>query len=281
MSLSSPLHYTRPDLSALNSLTKYPSIPTYHEMGERGRLYLDLSTPLPEGPLYASEKVDGTNVRIIRFPDGQVLIGSREEFLWHSGDLLHNPALGIVDYFRDHPEGQRQLTGIRTHWSLDSHLTLVYGELYGHKIGAAAKEYTRTGQVSFRLFDIAQLDVDSATGLMAQDREVLARWREEPLTWPLRFHGLGSLQIYAAHLGLPLVPLLGLAGPLGPTPFYAEDLPTGLAETAAWLAQWCPQSQVTLDGAPGQPEGIVLRSADRGYIAKLRFADYARTLKGR
>jgi hypothetical protein len=47
-------------LTRLNSLTKYPSIPTFHPLGERGRL-LDEHLPVPAEPLYATEKINGTN----------------------------------------------------------------------------------------------------------------------------------------------------------------------------------------------------------------------------
>jgi hypothetical protein len=62
----------------------------------------------------------------------------------------------------------------------------------------------------------------------------------------------------------------------------ATELPTDLEKTSAWLAERLPRTLVPLDAdAPGGAEGIVLRSADRGVIAKARFQDYARTLKRR
>lgn len=42
-----------------------------------------------------------------------------------------------------------------------------------------------------------------------------------------------------------------------------------------------PQTFVVMDGQPGRPEGIVLRSETRSVIAKARFQDYERTLKRR
>jgi hypothetical protein len=35
-----------------------------------------------------------------------------------------------------------------------------------------------------------------------------------------------------------------------------------------------------LDRAAGRPEGLVVRNKDRSKIAKLRFEDYERTLRG-
>lgn len=59
------------------------------------------------GPVTLTEKVDGTNSRIIVLPDGSYLIGSREELLYARGDLIGNPALGIVDALRDVAENLR------------------------------------------------------------------------------------------------------------------------------------------------------------------------------
>jgi len=73
------------DLRKLNSLTRYPSIPTDHVMGEKGRLTDELSEDFSGEPVYATEKVDGTNSRIVFTPDGSYLIGSREEFLHAKG----------------------------------------------------------------------------------------------------------------------------------------------------------------------------------------------------
>ena len=87
----------RMDLRRLNSVTKYPSILTYHGLGEKGSL-LDVRNVEFDGlTALVTEKVDGTNSRVILMPDGVWLIGSREELLHASGDLIHNPAMGIVD----------------------------------------------------------------------------------------------------------------------------------------------------------------------------------------
>ncbi|WP_236142941.1 RNA ligase family protein [Nostoc sp. CMAA1605] len=83
------------DLNKLNSLTKYPSIPTYHALGEKGKLLEETVTF--DGEVILTEKVDGTNSRIILLPDGNYVLGSREELLFAKGDLIGNPALGIVN----------------------------------------------------------------------------------------------------------------------------------------------------------------------------------------
>ena len=53
-------YLTQPDLfKKLNTLSKYPSILTYHSMGNRGCLTPDLSLPMPplETTFYFTKKV--------------------------------------------------------------------------------------------------------------------------------------------------------------------------------------------------------------------------------
>lgn len=90
------------DLNKLNSMTKYPSIPTYHALGDKGTLLEQIVTfNVDDGEVILTEKVDGTNSRIILLPDGNFVLGSREELLFAKGDLIGNPALGIVDALKN------------------------------------------------------------------------------------------------------------------------------------------------------------------------------------
>jgi hypothetical protein len=66
------------DIRKLNSLTKYPSIPTFHDLGPRQRL-LETHLALPDQTLLFTEKVDGANARMV-FVDGTYFIGMRKEF---------------------------------------------------------------------------------------------------------------------------------------------------------------------------------------------------------
>ncbi len=72
-------------------MTKYPSIPTYHALDPRNGGLLDETVPFT-GTVLATEKVDGTNARIVQLPDGGYLLGSREELLYAKGDLIGNPS---------------------------------------------------------------------------------------------------------------------------------------------------------------------------------------------
>src|ERR1700685_2974802 len=84
------------DLGKLNSMTKYRVILTYHALGEKGVLHDAVQTP-SEGRIIGTEKVDGTNARLIFCPDQSVLVGSREDLLWERRGLIGKPAMGILD----------------------------------------------------------------------------------------------------------------------------------------------------------------------------------------
>lgn len=79
----------------INTLTKYPSILTLHRIGEKGRLINELTTPIHGEEMSASEKIDGTNARIICY-GSEYLVGGREFILHHSHDLYFDNAQGIV-----------------------------------------------------------------------------------------------------------------------------------------------------------------------------------------
>jgi len=56
-----------------------------------------------------------------------------------------------------------------------------------------------------------------------------------------------------------------------------ESLPTSIEAAYEWLKAFA-QTRVDLGGGRGSAEGVVVRTADRKAIAKLRFEDYERTL---
>jgi hypothetical protein len=246
------------DLSALNSATKYPSIPTYHTLADRGVLTDETVRFTDE--VILTEKVDGTNGRIVLLPDGDYFIGSREELLHAKGDRVHNPALGIVDALRPLADGLKADAG--------PDLAMVFFlEVYGHRIGGAAKQYSAAGNVSHRLFDLAFVPVE----VLGWERDRISGWREGGgQTWEAE----PALQRTAEVEGIELTPRLGtLSG---------ADLPTGIEAMHAFLEERLPGTLVALDENAGRrPEGIVLRDGRRQVIAKARFQDYERTLKRR
>jgi hypothetical protein len=249
----------RVDLRALNSLTKYPSIPTYHLLDPRNGGLQDEAVVF-SGPVVCTEKVDGTNARMILTPGGDWLLGSREELLHAKGDLIFNPSQGIVAALKPVVEALAPVTELR----------VFYVELYGGKVGAAAKQYTTDpARYGWRLFDV--LVLPDPREQLGWPTERISAWREGG---GQTFLPEDALTAAAGEAGLELTPRLCTVD--------AAELPTDLEKTSAWLAERLPATRVSLDAdAPGGAEGIVLRSTDRGVIAKARFQDYARTLKRR
>ncbi|QIF04741.1 RNA ligase family protein [Roseimicrobium sp. ORNL1] len=249
---------TLANLSRLNSLTKYPSIPTYHALGDKGRLTPEVNVAFTSD-VHVTEKVDGTNARLVCTPEG-VLIGSREDLLWATGDLIHNPALGIVDTLRDFAHQ------LRDH-SFTEAVVVFYGEVYGHGVGAAAKQYASQGTRGFRLFDVCLLKADLVSDMLARPAEQISAWREHS---GQTFASVSACDALAARFGFARVPMSGV---------YSCDVwPRGLTDARDFLNGFA-ESKARLDGAAlGKAEGIVARTADRSQIAKLRFEDYQRTL---
>lgn len=250
-------------LRGLNTATKYPSIPTYHAL-HNGFLDEERPTQYPEGTqIIGTEKVDGTNARMVYLPSGEWFIGSREELLYAGGDILHNPSQGIVEAVRYLAVDIYDIIDMSS-----DRITVVYGEVFGAKITGASKNYTTTGvSTGFRVFDIAE--IHDADWILSHSLEWIsgARERGELQTWRTET----ELQDFAA------------VAPVGLTPrIFAttELLPTTLADMESFLRICLPKTHVALDAtAQGAAEGLVLRTPDRRVISKARFQDYTRTLR--
>lgn len=246
------------DLRKLNSMTKYPSIETYHVLGQKGRLTEEARTF--DGPLIATEKVDGTNARVISF-GVEKLIGSREEFLHYVGDLIWNPTQEIVEAVKP---------SVAMFQSLRPHDTFAiwFMEVYGGKgVSKNSKQYTGTKAHGFRVFDIMEMTVDELREMLGWPLEKIASWRQHG---GQRFMSEERLNLLADTMEFKVTPRIGTF----------DAIPTGLQEMQDWLAEHIPTTQVALDdSAKGRAEGIVLRSADRKHIVKARFEDYRRTLR--
>lgn len=249
------------NLRALNSLTKYPSIPTYHELEPRNGGLLDNPVQF-DGQVILTEKLDGTNVRIILLPDGTYLLGSRENLLYAKGDLIGDPAQGIVEHLKPLAESL-YLT------PPDGAISVYYLELYGGKIGGQAKQYTTRGAVGWRMFDAFCLE--DADEKLTWPSERISAWRE---SGGQPFGDEAALQVRAKDQGIELTPRLRTV--------HADWLPRTIDGMHELLKAQLPGTSVALDdSAKGGAEGIVLRTADRSVIAKARFQDYERTLKRR
>lgn len=243
----------------INSATKYEAIPTYHTIGDRGRLSIP-HLQFPKTEIYLTEKIDGTNARLIYVGGGIWVIGSREELLWCTGDIFHSRDEDIAENLRTITA---QLTTVVNPIVQDGYLLVIFGELYGGKINKSAKQYTSTKQFGFRVFDIAYSPIE----ILSQSVEKVSLWRQHG---GQRFLDCITMQDTAKALGLQTVPYVSVT----------NQLPAGLTEVYAYLSDLINRSHATLDQvADGKPEGIVARTIDRKVIAKLRFEDYERTLR--
>ena len=241
------------DLAKLNSATKYPSIPTYHAIDERGCVRPDapLLVDFAGEEVEVTEKVDGTNARTLFLRHGDWFIGSREELLTARGDRIANPSLGIVETLRPIVGTAASTVDVP-----DGHVIAAYFEVYGAKVGGAAKQYTQGLARAARLFDIAV--VPAPSGSMTIER--IAAWRE---AGGQMFVAEGHLREESARQGWLLTPRLGPA-----------RLPRDPRETALWLEAYRKSQCVIDETGHGASEGVVVRTYDRRKIAKLRFDDY-------
>jgi hypothetical protein len=251
------------DLRKLNSMTKYPSIYTFHTLGDRGRLTDEHREVDPDTRYTFTEKIDGTNVRIILMQK-DYLIGSREELLHAKGDRVFNPQLGIVEHVREIAKSlvtQRLFDGA----------FVIYGELYGSNVTAASKNYTSKREPYFRVFDIAEFSSSLVSQVLQMPVEQIASWRDNggtPFLNETAFHG------WCGELCLTTAPSV--------VHQKGESLDTSHTGILDFLREVIPTTYVALDEhANGRPEGLIMRTPDRSFIAKLRFEDYERTLKGR
>lgn len=238
------------DLAKLNSITKYPSILTYHAMGEKGILKNEVQVPF-DGPAILTEKIDGINSRIIMLPNGLYIIGSRDELLYAKGDLIGNNQLGIVDVLKSVAEKLKP----------SNVLTVYYLEVYGGNIGKNARQYTGSKAVGTMLFDVVKIPIYDE--IMKLPIEQIASWRDNG---GQQFLSEDNLLFTSS---MSIVPDLGI-----------DAIPTDIKETYKWMKSVISLTYAHLDyGAMGKPEGIVARTPDRSKIAKLRFEDYERTFR--
>jgi hypothetical protein len=253
------------DLAKLNSITKYPPIPTLHALDGKGVPTDVLQIDFAGCDVHVSEKVDGTNARILVASES-FAIGSREHLLTVSGDVLFDPACDIVVALSRTGLPEKLARG----FGYASGLLVVYGEVYGGKVTGGSKQYTADRDVTgFRVFDAVHFGGDELGRLAAMSREEVASWREGPRSDFLPAAGLRS---YASFLSVgvtvdyEVVPLLECGAP-----------PTDRRHVHQWLCDALPATRAAIDATgAGKPEGVVVRTHDRSRIAKVRFDDYRR-----
>ncbi|WP_335986723.1 RNA ligase family protein [Glycomyces sp. MUSA5-2] len=247
------------DFAALDTATAYPSIPTYHVIGERGMLGDATNVTFQPGEdILLTEKVDGANCRMIILPDNDYVIGNRKQLLYARGDRLANQSednLAMVAALRPAAERLAEV------WQGDTVL-VVYAEVFGAGIGRAWTQYTADKtKAGARWFDARTIPPTVLTWSL--DR--IAGWRE-------RGHeGFAPVSTEIADsIGLKKVPPIATCD--------GDDIPTGRDETEQWMADLIPASCAGIDeSGTGAPEGLVARTNDRSKIVKFRFAEYAKT----
>lgn len=255
-------------LRKLNSLTKYPSIPTFHTLGNKGVL-MDKHLSLPDGkPLLFTEKVDGTNARIIVIPGllkPTIFVGSRENLLWAYGDLTYNSDQFIVKVLRDKVEDMMNM--YKYHPLSTDYIVTFYFEVFGCDIGGQAKNYTRSGNRDFRLFDISTISTKLAFDMLTTSNlEVISSWRDKG---GQTFLDESELQYASDYYNIHLTPRLSCPG---------VSIPRKVSEILPFLHDLLPTTNVLLsETGIGKPEGIVARTEDRSFICKIRYEDYLRT----
>ena len=253
------------DLNKINSMTKYPSILTYHKLGEKGRLLDEVQVEF-DCPVIVTEKIDGVNARIILFPDGFYIIGSREELLYGKGDLIGNPQLGIVDELKPVAEALVPSDNLRVY----------YFEVYGGNVTKGSKQYTSEKKVGHLLFDVVEIDPYKFKELCDLPIEQISAWRENGGQ-----DFLSDEELRNTLLDVPVEVLFELTPRIGFDQKILLDLPISLNNTYDWLNRMLSEGTFAkLDaGGVGRAEGVVVRTPDRSKIAKIRFEDYERTLR--
>lgn len=133
------------------------------------------------------------------------------------------------------------------------------------------KNYTKSSDVfGFRVFDISIFDSKTIEQLRTFKREQFSGWRERNNQ---SFVDLNTMVGICNANKLQYV-----------HPFGQVDIPTSIEETHMWLASVIPETHAALNRefdstdsfarSNRMPEGLVVRTANRKYIAKIRFEDY-------
>lgn len=245
-------------IEKLNSLTKYPSIMTYHNLGEKGSLVESLVDDRDFsscGKCFITEKIDGTNARIIYTKD-DFIIGSREELIFARKDRIGNPQLGIVNTIKEIAENVRK--GLK----IENEVRVLYGEVYGGNVSQSSKQYTNDRSLSFRIFDTCSVDLS----VMDQPIDRISSWREHG---GQDFRNVDIIQGLAGWHSLRTVPYLATID--------GSDIPTDRIGMLEFLQEFSTTRAGINNN--GKSEGIVVRNYDRSLIRKMRFEDYEKTAR--
>jgi hypothetical protein len=255
-------------LAKLDTATKYPSIETYHKLGERGRLLDELNHQWPDDEIvHVSEKIDGMNGRLIFLPGRNApwIAGTRDQLVAASSDVIWDNAQGVAGALLG-PNAPKP-------WMLpnyileDSYVFVTYFEVYGHKSTPHWNEYSPDGrEPMIRLFDAQFFQQDWLQNFKSV--EDVARSRDsDGGIWFVK----DMLENLAEALNVRCVPDLW-TGP-------GADLPKDVLNMDRFMFGLGRDTKAGVNGS-GRSEGIVLRTAGRKVIAKARRQSYDKTLQG-
>lgn len=261
------------NLNKLNSITKYPSILTYHNLGPKGSLVDSLveDKNFDDTKVYITEKIDGTNSRIVFFTNENgaaidYLIGSREELLFAKNDRIINPALGVVNVLKPIADKITVLSGEGDYVLKPNSIFVLYGETYGGNINGY-KQYTTKNSYSIRFFDAMSLSYEEAEEIYEFSPDRISTWRENG---GQKYFSVLELSDFCSTFELTMVPYL--------VEMDGTDIPNKLQEVWDWMQVYAT-SIAGIDIENGCSEGIVVRTENRSLIRKIRFQDYQRTKK--
>ncbi len=249
----------------VNSMTKYPSIPPLFGRDPDSKNAAEFP---PEGQeLIVREKIDGCNVRLVIFPGAfeklyfgeegitditQWVVGTRIEFI-HSNTSAFTRA-SEYKILQALPSPRHLLL----HYADRLDFTVFYFEVFGGNI-SHSHNYTskNVGAVGIRLLDV--LIVTKWLRLLREHTaEEIAAWRGQGRQ---EFVSEEKLEWFSKEIEIPLCPRIeGLE-----LHRSAEKTRESLFETVKKTA-----CRLDEDGFDGQPEGVVLRTRDRSWMAKLK-----------
>lgn len=251
-------------LERINSFSKYPSILTYHDMGDKGVLKEDFSENCnfkDSNKCYITEKIDGTNTRILML-NSDYFIGSRENFLYAKGDRFGDPALGIVGNVKTVANKIAESRMLK-----EDVVYILYGETYGGAVTAGSKNYTDNKSYGFRIFDVVQMSLADSKQILEKTTEQISTWREHG---GQHYLDVELFQQWAKEIAkVDTVPYIGTV--------TGADIPLERKAVFDWMQQF--STTLASINSTGKAEGIVIRDLDRSLIRKIRFDDYIRTGK--
>lgn len=257
-------------VSKLDTMTKYPSIPTYLKLGKRSMLEDD---PIDFGfddCVYGFEKCDGANGRIVFTPCGY-FIGSRDRFIAYEKDLeclvSENRDIDSIIIKELKPIAER----LKDSMCNTDFVHSIYFEVYGGNIGPH-RNYTLTGKTGAVMFDVFKIQICDLYEIIKFKIERIAGWRNN---MGQTFLKVDDLFDFSSMYKVNLVPLIFIT--------KGRDLPKNVVDTYQFLLYHIPKTLLYLDGnnekPRGLPEGIIVRTINRSLIGKMRIPDCERTLR--